>query len=425
MITRKILFFICFAMMVTTFLPILARNLPPIIRSHHLWAILWLGALIALAPRVFKQRLMQYALIYAFFSAIMLIYVWTDISTWDKRSLFYQVYYVTFAVSIMSYFYCYQEYRQLAMITKWALIFIFITAVLSIFTAFIDPLYARKITGLASITDEVERERLMSMRNYGGGAYEAAISFMALIPVLVYFYKNNQISLFSKKTLLLGLGIMLFALVSMQLFANILIGFITLLLALLGAKKFKKSILIGTLLLIIISFLPSSFYSRFFLSMASLFESKAEVSYKFTEMAEFTKSGISLDDDTAFGSRGARYPQLLAIFFKEPLFGSYSNSDQAGMEKKIEGGGHLFWMYKLTTTGFFAFFFFFLIPFKHFKFWLKSIDNTFKFYYFLSTSSILIYGLLKNIAGRDPWYVYFIIIPGVCFLPELIKKKAN
>jgi hypothetical protein len=84
-------------------------------------------------------------------------------------------------------------------------------------------------------------------------------------------------------------------------------------------------------------------------------------------------------------------------------------------------GGHLHWMNKLTTTGVFLFIFFIMVIYNFIKINLKYFDSAYIFYYILASLSIVSYGLIKAISGRETWYALFIILPGIYYLPMLKK----
>jgi len=78
---------------------------------------------------------------------------------------------------------------------------LFITAIMTIFSSAIDPLYARNLTRLSAVTDESEREAILSFKRYGGGTYSTAAAFMCLFPYLFTINKNIKISPFLKNSL--------------------------------------------------------------------------------------------------------------------------------------------------------------------------------------------------------------------------------
>jgi hypothetical protein len=80
-------------------------------------------------------------------------------------------------------------------------------------------------------------------------------------------------------------------------------------------------------------------------------------------------------------------------------------------------------MNKLTIIGIFGLLFFIFIPYNFIRNNLQHFNSTYKFYYILSSLSILTYGLMKNIVGRETWYTFFIILPGLYYLPLLKNKQ--
>ena len=60
---------------------------------------------------------------------------------------------------------------------------------------------------------------------------------------------------------------------------------------------------------------------------------------------------------------------------------------------------------------------------------MKYFDDEYKFYYMLSILSVITLGLMKAIMGRELWYTFFIILPGMNYLQYLkqpqIKKNIQ
>jgi hypothetical protein len=106
------------------------------------------------------------------------------------------------------------------------------------------------------------------------------------------------------------------------------------------------------------------------------------------------------------------------------LLGCYYRSDEKG-KGYTSLGAHLYWMNKLTTTGIVGLVLFSFILMYFIRNQLKHFDSAFKFYYILASVSILSYGLIKNISGRETWYAFFIILPGLYYLPLLKKMNGD
>ena len=422
---QKYLYFIAFMLMATTFLPLVFNNLPPLIRSHHVWTILWGIFLLVLAPKVFMAKSMLYVEVYGLFLLMMLNNFWINMDAWNTSMLIKEYYQIAIGISVITYFQQTKEYISLAKITKWSLIFILITAVMSIVTSVIDPLYARNMIAASIITSESELERVMSFRRYGGGGYGTAIAFMSLMPLLIYYFRN--ICLVNiKKTNLVIFGLILFiALIAIQIFTNVLIAFFVTVLSLIIVQNRKITIVIAGIILLLLALIPKNIYINGLYNISNCFSKGSEMNYKLDDIALFLETGASIyDPATAMGSRANRYPMLLESFQKSPVLGCYFLSSASGNGYQ-EQGAHLHWMNKLTTTGIIGLLFFLAIPFFHLKQQLKLFSKEYGFYFLLASLTILIYGLFKTITGRDAWYAFFIILPGMYCLPLLKKNKEG
>lgn len=114
--------------------------------------------------------------------------------------------------SIISYFHVTKDYIHLAKITKYVLIFIGITSVLTIIF-------------YTTVVETEDRLRWTEWNDqaskYGYAAYRMAIVLMSLIPILMFFIKN-QIKSGYRNIWILFLLVILFAIFRIQLFTNIL-----------------------------------------------------------------------------------------------------------------------------------------------------------------------------------------------------------
>jgi hypothetical protein len=420
---NKYFYYISFMLVASTFLPLVFNNLPPYIRSHHLWTIVWIVSLILFYPNIFFNKGLAYVLVYGILLLLATETIWKSIDGWNYRRLFYEFYEITIGISVILYFFKSGDYIGLAKITRWTLIFMFITAIMTIFSSAIDPMYARDLTGLGSITDESERATVLGYKHYGGGTYSTAAAFMCLFPILIYNYKENSLSLLSKaQIIILSLSIFL-ALLGMQIFGNIIVAIIFGMIALMGMKKIRQSILILIILFSVFALIPQRVYVRSLISISQSMKNYPDINYKFRDMATFIETGSDINSqETEAGRRVARYPVLLKTFVKSPVAGCYYFSDKSGNGYQGEGG-HLYWMNKLTITGIIGLLIFMFIPFNFIKSNLRQFDSNYKFYYLLASLSLISYGLIKNIGGRETWYTFFIILPGLYYLPLLNREK--
>lgn len=402
--------FLSFMLSASIFLNIVFANLLPIIRSHHVWVLLWFMSLLFFKPQILKNK---YLLFFLLYGAVMLLLLlntlWIDIDEWNKRQITREFYDMAVAISVIIYYRIEKDYTGLAKLVKWTFVFIVITAIMSIVTSILNPMYTRELIGLSSVDGASAREQILSYRKYGGGGYGFAAALVLLFPMLIYYYKNNKKSYWSKKYLMLSLIIIFLALIRMQIFANILISFAIIVLSLLGRKKVVKSLVCIGALAVILLLIPMQYYVDLLTYIGGWFDTSSDLYFKFNQLAQYLSIGGGFEE-TAFGRRAARYPLLLKSFISNPLYGGKYSS------------GHLYWMNKLAVYGLLGMIPFLFIIYKNIKNNLRYFDKEFAFYFFLSMFSIIALGSMKALAGTELWYVFFIIIPGF-YYTQLIRKK--
>ena len=124
-------------------------NLPSVLRTHHVWAALWLVSLLFAYNKIFSNKHVFYLILYGFFIIIVLFNsLWLDIG-WNNKKYFITEYYqISVALSIFFYYILEKDYVGLAKLVKWSFIFIIITGIMSIVTSIINPTYARDLIGV-------------------------------------------------------------------------------------------------------------------------------------------------------------------------------------------------------------------------------------------------------------------------------------
>jgi hypothetical protein len=335
-----------------------------------------------------------------------------------------ELYQIAVGVSIITYFHQNRDYYNLARITKWVLIFLFITAIMTIVSSIIDPLYARNITQLSTF-GEKEQEIVLAFKRLGGGTYSTATVFMCMFPILVYYIKNPNI--FSSSKVIIIFGVILFlALLGMQIVANVVIAGVFLVIAILGVKKIKYSIITVGILFMLLSIVPKQKYADISFYGANKLSNYKEISFKLNDIAEFIQNDGILDKKSrnATTARAIRYPKLLEVLKENPFWGVYSSFDIQKTSYNF-GFAHLFWMNKLVTTGILLSLSYLYILFFFFRKTLFKFSLEYKFYFIIAATAILSYGFFKVIAGRETWYTFFIILPGMYYLPLLKKEKKK
>ena len=409
---KKYFRILSFLLIITTYLPVLTKNLPPVIRSHHLWAVIWVISLVTLVPEIFKNKLLLYVIIYqAIFALFVIADLWTGIDNWTIRSISYDFYYITIAFTLITYYRYSGDYPGLAFIVKWTMIFIGVTAIMSIYSSIIDPLYARKITG-------GDFEGLDQVFRYGGGTYGYAATLVCLFPLIFYYFRHNSESIFTRTQILIFGFLCFIALYRIQIFANIILAVIVILFSLFGRKDLKRSLFAVTIFLVIFIAIPTNFKTAFIGEVSGIVDQDSENKRKMDDLTEYLNTA---GNETMAASRIARYPLLWNAFRVKPFFGHLIEEN----DSKIGAGAHLYFMYRLTAFGILNFVFFIGIFIKHIKYNMKIFSQGFSFYFLLSALSIIILGLMKNLAGRELWYMYFFIIPGLYYLPVLTHGKSN
>lgn len=411
-ITRKKFFnILSFLLIITTYLPVLTKNLPPVIRSHHLWAVIWVISLITLVPGIFKNKLLLYVIIYqAVFALFVVAGFWAGIDNWTIKSVSYDIYYITIAFTLITYYRYSGDYRGLAFIVKWTMIFVGVTAIMSIYSSIIDPLYARKITS-------GDFEGLDEVFKYGGGTYGYAATLVCLFPVIFYYFRNDSELVFTKTQIVVFGFLCFIALYRIQIFANIIVAVIIILFSLFGRRDLKRSLLVVAIFLAIFLAIPTSFKTSFIGEVTGIVDQSSENKRKMEDLTEYLNTA---GDETMVASRIARYPLLWDAFRKSPFLGHFFEKN----DYNIGPGAHLYFMYRLTAFGILNFVLFFWIFIKHIKYNIRIFSQSFSFYFLLSALSIIILGLIKNLAGRELWYMYFFIIPGLYYLPLIKNNKG-
>jgi hypothetical protein len=407
---------LAFALVVTTFFPLLYQNLPPIIHSYHLYAALWLASILILYSDLLLNRPIRYLLIYALITlGVFYFTFWGRVDHWDWAQVRIETYYIITASTVLAYFMTSEDFSGFAALVKWALVFVGITAVMSIYASFKDPTYARSITA-----GELSQGQLTYFQKLGAGTYSFGEALVCLFPMMVYLYKHNERGIFSRKVILIYGVLCFYALLRMQIFANILFAILLIAVSLLGTTTRKASIFVIVFLFAALYFIPTSLYSEAAVQISNYFNPTSVVYFKLRDLSKYLIEGQYVQ--TAIGGREARYPLLIAGFVQSPILGFYY--DKIGT-LDISPGGHLYWMNKLAVFGIVGFLLYLKIHANHLRQTVKSQDEEFSFYFLVATLGGLGLGLAKNIVGREFWFTYFVILPGIQYLTSLRRNESS
>lgn len=411
---KNLLKVLSYILILSTFLPVVTNNLPPVIGSYHLYAALWLVSTIIFASKIYRQKLVILFLFYGLvFILILPIFLWKFMNDWNREAIQLEFYNMFIPLTVFYYYRINNDYKGWAKLVKMALIFIGITAIMTYIASSFNPMYARNITS-GDITDS----ELAFFKRIGGGSYGYAIALLGLFPLLIYYYKHNIKSIFPRKFIFVYIVLIYFAIIRMQFFANIIVSsIIIILVSFVGAKNIKYSIVSLSFILIIGIITPNQVYSDILIQSSSWFNKNSETYLKLNDMAGFI---IGDTEDSVTEQRAERFPELAEAFIRKPLLGDASY--ESGLD--IGLGAHLYWMNRLAIWGIVALSFFVWLHYKYILSGIRYFDKTFTYYFLLSVGAILSYGLIKNISGREIWYAYFVILPGMYYLPSLKKKET-
>lgn len=412
--------FVIAMQMVMTFLLVVKYRLPAYLGSPHVWALVWGISLLLFKPKVFTQKLMLMVGLYGVFLLLMLNVFWIAMDDWNVKLLWNEFYQIAVGISIISYFYVSEDYIGLAKITKYTLIFLFITAVMTNITASIDPMYARYIF-IESLEGESSRHLI---DKFGAGNYGTVIAYMAIIPLLIYYFKNNNLIQQKKWGVALLISLFFITIFRMQIFTNIIVAVVLAIISWLSVKNREKTYIALGILAIIVMVIPTEAYVDTFYILSEKFSNMEDVSFKFKEVGSYLEYGEeTVGHGNAFTGRADRFPILADTFSKSPIFGCFFLTDSSGYGY-LQECGHLYWMNKLTVTGIVGFLFFVSILVMFLQQEKKKFEDEFRNYFMLAILSIIIYGLFKNVVNRECWYLFFVIIPGMYYLP-LLNKREN
>ncbi len=147
-------YFLSLILVVSTFLPLLVNNLPFILQKHYGYAALWLISLLVFKPSVFIEKLMLFVILYGLFLISMYKISWFQMDEWNVNFLIKEYFQIFVGSSVVSYYINSKDFENFARLSRWCLIFLVITALMSIFSSFLDPMYARNL--ISSEVDEGE-----------------------------------------------------------------------------------------------------------------------------------------------------------------------------------------------------------------------------------------------------------------------------
>ena len=393
------------------------NNLPAGLGSTRFWAPMALISIIITRFEVLTISPCKYVVFFGISSVVILQYtLWKHMGDLDIHAILFEFSSLFTFTVIWGYYFLRHDFKRLAFISKWLFIFIIITLVMTNIALSIDPLIVRNSAFLFG--KNIYQVRLFKLT--GAAGYGYAQAFILLIPILIYHIKNRKKMVFSHKVLIVILIGIIITTLRAQVFANVLVTVAVSILAIMGSKKKYLAYIYLAITFIIIMIIPISFYVQIITELAVHVDPDTELYRKLNDFALFIEYP-EIDNSTATGYRTERYPMLFEALSAKPFFGiaSYKRPYSKG-----GGGQHLYWMYRLALWGVTGFLFFIYVLNKIYKSITSVlVDSEVKFYYFLSVLAYVMFGLIKNISGREPLLFIIVVIPGLYFLPLLEKDK--
>lgn len=407
------------------FMPLLQANLPPYIRSYHVWVLIWGVSLLAFAPKVFIQKTMLSVYLLGLYLWIMLNTVWSKMDPWQIKTIWGDYYSIIVAVSIFTYFIYTKNYLDLAVLTKYTIIFIGITALMTIIVSIYDPMYSRNIVTyeMEQVFSEGYISTIRSFQRWGAGTRGDGFGFMVLPPVLLYYLQSNKRIFLTGRWIWTFLIILIFALMRMQFATLLIFGFLLLFLASIKPKTRKLTFVSFSLLMLLFIIIPVETIASFFFRISHYLDNQEVLSRYFNDIGTYISlGGGEIQGNAVSGRVDERYASTWKYLIENPLFGTYFNQNS---NYGALGEGHLFLMNKLTVTGLVSFILW-LLPFLIFyKTISKNFKKDFKYVFILVLLGIILYGLIKVIIVRQAWMLFFVIAPGMYYLPLIRKKKLK
>jgi len=342
--------------------------------------------------------------------------LWKYLNDWTRIRILYEFYYLVVATAIWKFYISKGDFKKLALIGKWAFIFLLITLVTTNIALFFDPTLVRESARTDSFTPF--QNRLFNLTGTLG--YSSLQALICIIPILVYNIKRRQKMVFSRSLLIIILIFVLVTEMRAQVFANILVTILITMLSLFGSRRKHVSVIAISLTLVIFMIIPVSFYRDVLISLSSNFDKNSEIYYKLTDFNKFIENP-EFDTSTGTGNRAARYPILYEELLKKPLFG-YASYDSNLNRMAV---AHLYLMNRLTLWGIPGFFFFIYVLYRIFTNINSKFDRGFKYFYFLSILSVIFLGLIKVVGGSEPWLMLIVVIPGLYYLPFFEQRKIR
>lgn len=399
------------------FLPILIQNVPPplnlITGTTLLLGVFWFFLIFVYDQNLLLSKYMVTIYFFVFIMFLGSLTFWNEIVYSSKISLKWIILdlFGSFLSIIMYlYFLRSKDYKGLAMTSLYGLFFIFITSITSIIGLNNYPEAVRELTsGTAG-------ENNMLYGKIGIAGYTFWASVVYIFPVLIYFFRREDFKVSHKRHIILFMVVLLYALIKAQITTSFVLAILFMSYSLINRKDLKSS----GILLLSVSFLSLFLLNRFI----------AEIFYSFSNIVSSDLLKLRLADVGRVFELQDFNAESGETYFAQSRLSRISTSFQSFLENPIIGGGksggHSTWIDKLGIFGVLGTLPWILIFRQQIKLNFHIFRDSYKSYYVLSITSVLLLGILTTTANSvHSGIMIFFIIPGLYHSHYILANKLK
>lgn len=381
---------------------ILFENLPFPFSTFYLYFLLFIGFLVIFKPIVFTEKTNKHVLFFAiFYFLFYLLGIYKPSDAYNLNWLFIsELMPILIATLFFAYFIITNDYKNLIIIIRFLLVFIFITAITSIIGLTFFPDAARGLAGPLAQNQEFELIRLYQRIGIAGYDFYYGLAFS--MPVFIFLVKKHWDEKIKRYILLLFILTILYAIIKSQLTTSFLFSLLAIAFSVFGGKSIKKSFLYLIITLIIIIFIPTQFYADTIRSISTIVPGETLQG----RLKDLSITIENLDQDikqqeTHVSKRAERIPYLLNNFKQSPIIGGGKST------------GHNFWLDRLSLFGIIGFIPWIILLNSIIKQRIRKIRKEYVYYFLLSITLLIAIGFLKNSGGKILYLLVFFMVPSI------------
>lgn len=413
---RKYFRFLGILTMVLIFIPFVSSRIPipdipfvpDYVKFSSIMLVIWVFSLLLSYPNVIFSR--YTAGIYLYISVVVIgLLLWADnfklegnegISILGMVSL--DMPWVLLGILMMSYFLLQKDYFGYAMVIGAGLLSILFTEITSIIILNLFPRAARDVVRGA------EFDGLEQVKSLGMTSFSTLYGLCIIMPVIVYEIKRSK--LFKKSLLWAFVGLSVYVIYLSQQTTALLVGVISLIIALFYSKYRTIPIIIIALPLLL-------FYDQIITSLLDIslgfISPDSDVYVRLSDLGSATSGKIDFDDSYFAEARGSRIEGSLSSFLSNPLI----------------GGGHSYmhsyWIDRLALFGILGAIPWVIIWRRFIKLQKSILSEEYYPYFLMGVLLIFIIGILKGISGSEIWIMTFFFLPGMSLFYQQIFNKTG